>query len=411
MSSASHGNRPAQKTRNSRERVAIVGGGIVGLAHAWAAARRGCDVLLFERGHRAQGASIRNFGMVWPIGQPNGPYYRAAKRSRECWLDLIQHAGIGARECGSLHLAYRQDELAVLQEFAALAPALGYDCRLLSPHEVFEISPAARREGLLAGLCSPTEIGVDPREVIGVMPRWLAEEFDVKLHYGVAIERVTHFSVVASDGTTWHVDRTIVATGADFQTLFPEVFSQAGFGICKLQMFRTVPQPRNWKLGPMLAGGLTLRHYEAFKICHHLTALKQRIAQETPELDQYGIHVMASQNNLGEVVLGDSHEYDGDVSPFDKTIIEELMLRELRKLIDLPEWTIRERWHGIYATLPDCIQFVEELEQRITIVIATGGCGMTMSFGLAEQLWDQWNGPITSSPTVSIPEASSQTVG
>jgi len=370
--------------------VAVIGGGIVGLAQAWAAAKRGHQVLLFERNAYAQSASIRNFGMVWPIGQPNGPDHRTALRSRELWLELLGETGYWHDPCGSLHLAYQQDELDVLEEFSRLGPPLGYECRMLSSDEVVARSPAARKDGLCGGLWSSTELCIDPREVIARMPMWLVDKYRVQLFYGKAIEHVSLPWVMASDGSRWQVDRAIVATGADFQTLFPQVFSKAGFRRCKLQMLRTVPQPTGWRIGPMIASGLTLRHYASFRICHSLAALKNRIAATMPELDEYGIHVMASQNGNGEVVLGDSHEYDADISPFDKSIIDELMLEQLRIRIDLPNWTIAQRWHGIYAQVPGTVQFVQEAEPDVFVVIASGGCGMTMSFGLAEQLWESW---------------------
>jgi D-hydroxyproline dehydrogenase subunit beta len=72
---------------------AVVGGGILGLAHAWVLARKGKRVVLFERGRRATGASVRNFGMIWPIGQPAGEVHKMALRSREIWLEALQRRG------------------------------------------------------------------------------------------------------------------------------------------------------------------------------------------------------------------------------------------------------------------------------------------------------------------------------
>src|SRR5580700_6018061 len=162
--------------------VIVVGGGIVGLAHAWAAVRRGKSVRVFERSGRAEGASIRNFGMIWPIGQPAGPCHSAALRSRELWLELKKEAGIWVNECGSIHLAHRPDEMAVLAEFAQRAPALGHTFRLLTGEETAAASSAANPTGLLGGLWSPTELCVDPREAIASTADWLRDRHGVEFH-------------------------------------------------------------------------------------------------------------------------------------------------------------------------------------------------------------------------------------
>ncbi len=326
--------------------VSIVGAGIVGLAYAWSAARRGHRVTVFERSPAAAGASVRNFGLVWPIGQPAGELHALALRSRRAWLELARDASVWVNPCGSIHLAHRADEWAVLEEFARLAPTLGYQCQLLTRDEVLRRTQAANPDGLLGGMYNPTELCVNPRTAIRALPAWLSSHFAVRFRFGTTITDVGGGRVRSSDGSAWDFHRTIICSGADFETLFPELFRDRSLRRCKLQMLKTVRQPDGWRLGPHLASGLTLRHYSSFTVCESLPVLKDRIARETPELDHFGIHVMASQNDVGEVILGDSHEYDAAIEPFDQVLIDDLILRELRRLIRLPDWKIAERWHG-----------------------------------------------------------------
>lgn len=363
------------------------------------AARQGRRVILFERHRRACGASIRNFGMIWPIGQRSGLDHQAALRSRALWLDASRDAGLWCDPCGSLHLAFADDEWEVLAEFAAVAHDAGYDVELLGPDAAAARSPAIRREGLRGAMASATELCVDPRQATRRLPLWLHEQFGVELQFGTTIARVEGPAVVAADGRVWRVDQTVVCSGCDFELLFPDRFAKAGVQRCKLQMLRTVPQPDGWRLQTMLAGGLTLRHYPTFLPCPSLAKLRRRIADETPELDRDGIHVMASQHADGAVTLGDSHEYDEAIEPFDRAEIDTLILRELRRLIDLPDWTIAERWHGVYARLPGRAWLCEQIEPGVAVVNATGGAGMTMAFGLAEQMWRDGGFHPTSQPT------------
>ena len=372
-----------------RRHLCIVGGGIMGLAHAWLAAENGWRATVFERGRIAEGASIRNFGMVWPVGQPPGQPLATALASRRRWLTLAAEAGIRADPVGSIHIARQEDEWAVLREFAEQGLELGYEVGLLSADEVHARSPAAAR-GLIGGLWSGTELAVDPPAAVAGVARWLAVAHGVEFHFGTAVSAVETGCVRTADGRVWPCNRAVICGGADFETLFPQVFAAAtaaGLTRCKLQMLSTGPQPAGFRIGPHLAGGLTLRHYRAFEICPSLEAIRLRVAAEAPELDRFGIHVMASQDASGRVILGDSHEYDAGIAPFDSAEIERLILRELEYLIALPEPTIDRRWHGVYAKYPAALQFAAEPLPEVWVRTGPGGAGMTLAFGLAEQDW------------------------
>src|SRR6202167_1027652 len=332
--------------------VAIIGAGILGLAHAYLAAKAGKSVVVFEKSPRAAGASVRNFGMVWPIGQPAGTMLALSLRSRELWLEILGLAKLPYRETGSLHVVYRPDEAAVAQEFAELGPKLGYQCSWLKPCEVLERSHAVQPDGLSGGLWSSTELTVDPRQVIQSLPGFLADQYNVQFVFGTAVTAI-YPPVLHSGNGRWQAETVIVCSGDDFETLYPQHYAASGLTRCKLQMMRTSAQPDGWQLGPSLAAGLTLRFYTALQVCTTLPALSRRIADETPEYDRWGIHALVSQTADGALTLGDSHEYGLAVDIFNKEEIDELILRATRQFLRAPDLAIAERWSGVYAKHPE----------------------------------------------------------
>lgn len=365
--------------------VAIAGAGIVGLAHALAAAKRGLKVIVFERNPYAVGASIRNFGMVWPIGQPAGVLYERALNSRKIWLDLASKAGFSADPCGSLHVVYRDDEFAVIQEFVESSNHHQSHVQLLSPEQIAQKSPAVRQEGLLGGVWSSTEVIVDPRETLRKLPGFLAKTYGVEFRFGRVATEIAPPEIVAG-GEIFTAEQIFICSGADFETLYPHIYISSGITKVKLQMMRTAPQPDGFRIGTALCGGLTLTHYGSFAHCPSLPTLKARIETETPQFPQWGIHVMMSQNAAGELVIGDSHEYGLNPEPFDKALINQYILDYLHQFVAVPDGAIAETWHGIYAKLPGKTEWITHPEPGVTIVNALSGAGMTLSFGLAEEV-------------------------
>lgn len=365
--------------------IAVIGAGIVGLATALAAVRKGQKVAVFERSPRAVGASIRNFGLVWPVGQAAGSRLERALRSRAVWLELAEAAGISVMQNGSLTLAYHADEQAVLEEFVASAAGKGYDCELLTPTQVADRSPAVRTEGLKAALWSRTECTVSPRQALPQLATYLEQALGVDFYWGRAITHVEagHLSDFYD---VWKAERVFICGGQDFETLYPRVFRESGITRCKLQMLRTGAQPDAWRLGPSLCAGLTLRHYDNFSQCPSLAAVSARYDAENPFFKEYGIHVLLSQNASSELVIGDSHEYGWDVQPFDREDINQEILKYLRTFAHFPDAKIAETWHGIYPKIPGQSEFVQEAEPGVWIVNGLSGAGMTLSFGLAEEL-------------------------
>jgi len=379
----------SQRIIEAEADVAIVGGGIVGLAHAFAAAEMGKRVLLFERDGAASGASIRNFGMILPVGMATGAMHNRAMRSRARWRTLAEQCGFWHDSRGSLIAAYHEDELAVLHEFSQRAPQLGYPCLLQGAEEMTAQSPALNPVGLLGGLASSTEIIIDPRQALATLSRYLQQHYPVTFQFHHAVTAIEPPFLRAAD-KWWRAQQIVLCSGTDFATLYPQRFADSGLIQCKLQMLRTVPQPSGWRFGPMLATGFSLIHYPAFSLCPSLPQLQARLSRDHAQLLQWGIHFLACQNGRGEITLGDSHEYGLPISPFNREEIDELLLTHFQQFLHLPNGRISQRWHGVYAKHATEPFFLDQPEPGVRIVTGLGGAGMSISFGLAEELMQEW---------------------
>ena len=65
--------------------------------------------------------------------------------------------------------------------------------------------------------------------------------------------------------------------------------------------------------------------------------------------------------------------------------LDDFMINEARKIFNLPDYTIANRWYGVYSQCKEKDIFNESIGKNIHIVTGIGGKGMTGSAGFAEK--------------------------
>ena len=367
------------------KRAIVIGAGIVGLAHARALRLKGYKVTVVERSLEASGASIRNFGMVWPIGQPSGILHQRSVRSMAVWHELCTQAKIWYSQPGCLHVATTALEAEVMQQIAAHY-AQERQTSWMTNHQLAKRSNAANLTNALGALYSPHETIVEAREAIRMLPRLLQEKLEIDFWWGKAATEVQPNKVKI--GNTWYVaELVLVCSGVDFESLFPEQFADAPITRCKLQMMRLQLHAEAWHMGPAICGGLSLIHYKSFEVAPSLPLLKEHYRQSIPHYLQWGIHVMACQNQYGQITVGDTHEYGPNPDPFDRDDLNQWVLDYLQQFAQFPQPKVVQTWHGVYAKMTNGgTEYVAQVLPGVWVINGLGGAGMTLSFGLAEEV-------------------------
>jgi FAD dependent oxidoreductase TIGR03364 len=363
--------------------VAIVGAGIVGLAHALASARRGLRTVVIDRDERANGASIRNFGFITVTGQSQGAIWHRALRSRDIWAEVAAPAGIPIVHRNECVIVHSPQALEVLEQFAATD--MGAQCEVLTPRQLEQRVLMARMGRVTGALWSPHELRVEARTAIPALASYLEREFEVTIYRGVPVHAVAAPKIETSVGSLY-AQRIVVAPGPDIVTLFPDAHARRGVRLCKLQMLRLAPQPHDWRLPASIMSDFALTRYLGFSAQPGAAAVGSLLEMQEPDILARGIHLIVVQSADGSLVVGDSHEYGATVDVFFSTEVEAAMMRLANSVLRIPNREVVERWIGIYPQSESCESFVDAPDARTRVVQVTTGNGMSTSFALAEEV-------------------------
>jgi glycine oxidase len=150
--------------------VAVIGGGVIGLAVAWRSAQQGLRVIIADP-DPGQGATHAAAGMLTPIAE-------AAYAEREIFqlgseslrrypafaAEVAAASGLptGFRQCGTLQVAYDSDDLAALAETRQLQESFGVGVKQLTARECRAAEPMLD-PSVRGGLLVAGDGSVDPR--------------------------------------------------------------------------------------------------------------------------------------------------------------------------------------------------------------------------------------------------------
>ncbi|MER9396182.1 MULTISPECIES: FAD-dependent oxidoreductase [unclassified Mesorhizobium] len=149
----------------SHARVVIIGGGIMGCGLVYHLAHEGwTDIVLLEKAELTSGSTWHAAGQIthstssFSLGKCVG--YNIDLYSKV--LEKETGQSVTWHGCGSLRLAYTDDELDWLRQTLSVGKALGFTMELVDLERIRELHPFYDLEGVQAALYTPDDGHVDP---------------------------------------------------------------------------------------------------------------------------------------------------------------------------------------------------------------------------------------------------------
>jgi glycine oxidase len=215
--------------RSTRYDAVVIGAGMIGLACAWRARRRGLSVLVVDRAEEpGAGASCVAAGMLAPVTEADfgeeGPL-RVNLAGRERWsafaAELEELSGLptGYRETGALVVAADRDDSEALRRLHDFQRELGLDVEWLPASRCRRLEPGLSPR-IAGGILAPQDGSADPRATVAALAAVVDE-----LALGTEVRAIEHDGVhvtgVRTHAGVIECEQVVVAAGAWSASLAP----------------------------------------------------------------------------------------------------------------------------------------------------------------------------------------------
>lgn len=331
------------------DRVAVVGGGALGLQAAIALADRDVDVTLFEAEELGSGASGRAAGICYDA--------YADRRDADIAVESVEYFRTHdlLTDCPYLWFARDDGQTAeAIESQAARMADHGLDVEIISKQAVADRFPTLLTEDIEKAAVAHNAGYVDPETYLAHLEaRARAAGVTIRSNTPAA---VTGDGGVRAEGAVRDTDATLVAAGAGTSAALSELDSELALGLYRTQALEAGP----------LEGDLPI-YYDAST---------ERYARPTP----------------GGVLGGDGSElYCGEPTEYDRGADERFVSERLRGLDHRlqADLTTQRSWAGLCTATPDCDPLAGELEPGVFVVTGLCGHGLMRSPALGRAIAEQ----------------------
>ena len=346
-----------------RTEIAIVGGGVMGLAIAYYLARRGLeDVVVLERGYLAEGASGRNGGGVrqqWSTEINIRLMQESVELCRRFAVDI--GVNVWFRQGGYLFLARSAKELARLERNIGVQNRCGVATRMLDPGGARDIVPELDLTGIVGAAYNPTDGILFPWPFLWGYARQAAAH-GARIFTQTPVTQLTAASdgfVIDTPRGSVHARRVINATGA-------------------------------WS--PQLAKMIGVE-VPTYPIRHEICSSEPLKPFLRPMVSELSSGLYCSQSMRGEIVGGVTLPGHGSTYAMGSTL--EFLATYARRLVRLMpilgDIKILRQWAGPYDQSPDGNPIVGAAPSHPNFFLACGfvGHGFMMA-PIVAKLYAEW---------------------
>ncbi len=158
---------------NSHAKVAIIGGGIMGVSLLYHLAKEGWkDLILIEKGELTSGSTWHAAGQC---PQMMGSYNLAKihLHSTSLYKSLEKETGqpTGWHGCGSLRLAYKREDLDWFKYVKGILDNVGAPSYIISTNEIKKFHPFIKLDGIIGAFHTPEDGHTDPTSTTNSMAK------------------------------------------------------------------------------------------------------------------------------------------------------------------------------------------------------------------------------------------------